>query len=80
MLKKRGRPKEPLNVKKINPPNVIMPPVETTITGTNILFQSAISYKCDVERCNSKAEVFLNLKYCKLCAKDKGFEPDNAAN
>ena len=80
MLKKRGRAIKPINIKKINPLNVIIPPIETATTGTNSLFQSTVNYKCDVARCNSKAEVFLNLKYCKLCAKDKGFEPDNAAN
>lgn len=79
MPKKRGRPKEPKNVQKINPVNVHLENTTSTDTFTGFstlsetAFTSVISYKCDTPRCNSKAEVFINLKYCPLCAKDKGF-------
>jgi hypothetical protein len=32
-----------------------------------------ITEKCDIERCKNQAVIFLNVKYCLQCAKDKGF-------
>lgn len=70
MKRKRGRPKEPKNIPKINPPNVhIHQSTDTTFTNTD-----TITIKCDNPKCNSPAEMFFNLKYCKLCAKDKGLD------
>ena len=76
MLKKRGRPKEPKEVVKLNPINVHISPVDeihTSGSDTTSINISEIAYKCDTARCNSPAKVFINLKYCPSCAKDKGF-------
>ena len=70
MKLKRGRPKEP-KVKKINPPNIITKTENSGGDITNVI----VTYKCDNPKCDSTAEIFLNLKYCKLCAKDKGYAP-----
>ena len=76
MKLKRGRPKEPKDVEKINPKNVHLevPISDTTTTNSaNHISQIITFFKCDIPRCPSKAEVFINVKYCKLCAQDKGF-------
>lgn len=70
MLRKRVRPKENIqDIKKINPPNISF----SSAALTNATQPIEVIYKCDNPKCNSKAEVFINLKYCPLCAKDKGF-------
>lgn len=77
MFKKKGRPKEALkDVKKINPPNVIKStqPCETATTGTAVSYVlNEVTYKCDNPKCPSAATVFINARFCKLCAGDHGF-------
>ena len=58
----RGRPREPQKVEKINPVNIIKEKEEDTV----------VSYKCDNPKCASTADVFVNLKFCPPCARDKG--------
>lgn len=74
MLRKRGRPKENTeDVRKINPVNTVFGATTTTSSNPSEIIYKEIVYKCDNPKCNSKAEVFINLRYCPLCAKDKGF-------
>lgn len=65
---KRGRPKEPKEISKVNPENVHI--FQTTLPEVSV----TVTYKCDNPRCNSPAEIFYNLKYCKPCAKDRNLD------
>lgn len=71
MLKKRGRPKKLKDTQNLHLETT--PDLPDLKTSSEIIPTPIINYKCDVTRCNSQAEVFINdAKYCLLCAKDRG--------